>query len=134
MGLQGGGNRLIDLAQLFESRHHGHGPGARAPVLLGDEQAHQLEVGQLVKDLGRKILGVKPLVRVRRDLLAGEIATQVFEHLLFGGQFKIHTCSPLFGGRIHPASFLRACLKSSRRPRPLVWRSCILRVGLIADC
>ena len=42
MGLEGGGYRLIDLAQLLNRHDHAHGTGVRAPVLLGDEQPHQL--------------------------------------------------------------------------------------------
>ena len=118
VGLQRGGNRLIDLAQLFEGRHHGHGAGAGATVLLGDEQAHQLQVCQLLKDLGRKILGIKPFIRVGRDLFAGKIAAHILQHLLFSGQFKVHTSSPLL--RLCPPGIFPPALPKVKQKASLV--------------
>ena len=96
MGLEGGGYRLIDLAQLLNRHDHAHRPGVGAPILFGDEQPHQLQLSQLMKNLRGEMLSGGPLVRIRSDLFFGEITTQVADHGLFLREFKIH-------GRLTPA-------------------------------
>lgn len=90
----GGGDRLVGGAQFLHHGHVGHGVGARAAVLLGHQHAHQAEFTELGEDMRRELLVLRPLGRVRADLLGRELADHVLQVPRLLRQVEIHVTVP----------------------------------------
>jgi hypothetical protein len=84
--LPGGGDRLVDLADLEQRGDEADRRQPDTAVLGRDEQAHEVELAHPAQQLGRAALLVPPGRCVRRDLPLGEVAAQVADRGLVGGE------------------------------------------------
>lgn len=90
----GGGHRLVGGAEFLHDGDVGDHVGTRARVLLGDEHAHQAEFAELGEDRGGELLVLRPLGRVRGDLLGRELADHVLQVPGLLRQIEIHVTVP----------------------------------------
>ncbi len=90
MGLERGGDRLVGLAQLLERGDEPDGRHPDAAPLLGHEHAEQAELAHLAQEIGRTFLPLPGRRRADRDLLRGELPTQIDQVPLGFGVREIH--------------------------------------------
>jgi hypothetical protein len=86
VGLPGGGDGLVGLGHLVQGGDGADGGQAGAALLGRDEQAHEVELGHLAEELGGEALLVPPACSVGRDLGRRELAAEVADGRLLGGQ------------------------------------------------
>src|SRR5699024_2579976 len=85
-GLQGDGDRLVDLGELLEGDAQGEVVAAHAAVLLGERQAEQAHLAHLLDDLvGEGVVAVV-LVGDGVDDPVGEVADDLLQFAVLGGQ------------------------------------------------
>ena len=62
----------------------------RPPYVLGDRDAADPELAQLLHDVERELLVLVALAGARRDLLGGELPDEVADLLLLGRELEFH--------------------------------------------
>ena len=90
VGGHGDRHRRVDPGQLFHRECVGEDVAAAAAVLLGEGDAHQAEIAELLDDLVGEGLGAVQLFGDGRDLAHGEITDCLPEQALLVSQIKVH--------------------------------------------
>jgi len=83
--------RATRARYLLDSDRRAQAIRARAAEFFGERDAHQAKLAHLAKDRGGKLAGLIHMAGLWRDLLLGELAHRLANHLLFLGQVEIHT-------------------------------------------
>ncbi len=84
------GGGAAHLGQLLHAHGVGQHIAAGAAVLLGEVDAHHAQLAHLLHGLHGEALFLVDFLGQRLDLVLGELAVHLADHLLFFRQVKIH--------------------------------------------
>ena len=83
-------HRGVHARELLDGERVGERVAAAAAVLLGEGDAHQVQLPQLGDDLVGEGLRAVELLGDRRDLALGEFAHGAADQLVVGGEVEVH--------------------------------------------